>query len=278
MAVPKEPGYLAPDLRAESITVHGDASRLTVRDEREYEACFAGATSSELLGDASTWYLYSTEAAQTVRRHNPQARIVAMLRDPVEMIASLHRQYLNETTEDIRDLASAIAAEPARAQGTTVPARAAVPSLLQYRARGHYGKQLQRWVDAFGRDALLVVLTSELRDSPEHTYRAVVQHIGADSTHRPAFRAVHEATQPRSRLLNRVARSRAITAPTKALLGQRRYTALQKRVVEPALMEPARRAPIDRELARALRDHLRPHVEEASAIVGRDLVKEWWTE
>lgn len=278
IAVPKEPGYFAADLRQESVSAHGGPGLLTVRDEREYAACFASATPSQRIGDASTWYLYSELAAQTSHDHNPHARVIALLRDPVAMIASLHRQYLNEAIEDITDFASALAAEHERAQGRQVPPRAPVPSLLLYRRRAHYGEQLERWITTFGREAVLVATADDLRQDPADTYRRVCEHLGVDPGFAPTFRPVHEAAQPRSPSLNRLVRSRAVKAPVRAILGPRRYTRLQKRVVEPALMTTARRSPLSPDLEAQLRSELRPHVQRASELIGRDLAAEWWGE
>src|SRR3954469_19217742 len=57
----------------------------TVTTEAEYHQLFKGAGDARYLGDASTSYLWAgSRAAEAIRRHNPEARIIAMLRDPVD--------------------------------------------------------------------------------------------------------------------------------------------------------------------------------------------------
>lgn len=55
-----------------------------VRNKNYYNALFAGATTEKVLGEASTSYLYSEEAAKNIYAYNPEARIMIMLRNPIE--------------------------------------------------------------------------------------------------------------------------------------------------------------------------------------------------
>jgi len=275
---PKEPGWFGNDLREVSIAAHGGPSRLVVPDAAAYERCFAHASDDSLLVDASTSSLYSSTAAAEIHAHHPEARIVALLRDPVTMIASLHRQYLNETTEDIADLEAALDAESDRARGLRVPARAPVPAYLLYTRRGRYSEQLERYLTTFGREAVLVATANDLRRAPSQTYRSVLEHIRArDTSFQPDFRDVHTAARPRSAAVNRMLRSPAITGPARRLLGAQRYTAVQKRVVEPALMRQHGKDELPTTVVERLRDALGDDLDRTSRLVGRDLRKEWWS-
>lgn len=42
------------------------------------------------MGKASIWYLYSERAVEEIGEFDPQAKIIVMLRDPVEILHSLH--------------------------------------------------------------------------------------------------------------------------------------------------------------------------------------------
>ncbi|WP_062202175.1 sulfotransferase [Demequina salsinemoris] len=276
MAVPKEPAWMASDLIEESVAAHGDTRKVSVASESDYAACFAAATADQLRGDASTWNLYSRSAASRIHEHNAEARIVALIREPVAMIASLHQQYVNESVEDLADLREALSAEPARAAGRDVPPRAPVPSLLLYRERTRFREQLERYFDVFGRDRVLVALTTDLRDDPDDLYGRILTHLDvADTGFRPEFRGVHESKAPRSTTLNAIVRSDAVKRPVRAILGNRRYTELQKRFVEPALMKDATRDPVSADIREDLQRELLDEVLYVSDLLGRDLVTEW---
>ena len=71
----------------------------TVTTQAEYEHLFNAAGPARYLGDASTSYLWSgSRAAEAIWRHNPRARIIAVLRDPVDRAYS---HYWNDAREGL---------------------------------------------------------------------------------------------------------------------------------------------------------------------------------
>ncbi|NLF38083.1 sulfotransferase, partial [bacterium] len=71
----KEPHFFGSDI----------VSPAFVRDRDAYLSLFAGATTEARVGEASIWYLYSKRAAREIKEFNPDARIIIMLRNPVDM-------------------------------------------------------------------------------------------------------------------------------------------------------------------------------------------------
>src|SRR5580692_5743985 len=59
------------------------------RDRDEYLAEFAEGHGRKGVGETSVWYLFSREAAAELKAFNPEARVIIMLREPVEMVQSL---------------------------------------------------------------------------------------------------------------------------------------------------------------------------------------------
>ncbi len=274
MSVPKEPAYFATDLRAESDRFHGGPTYFEFRTEEDYDACFAGCEPGQLRGEASTAYLHSREAAANIHAANPDTRIVVMLREPVSFLHSLHMQFVNETTEDEPDFAAALALEPERRAGRSIPARVRCPSFLFYRERAAYSAQLQRFYDVFPSEQILVLVFEEFREDNERDFRRVLEFLGADPQYTPDFREVHGAKAPRSRTLNRMLNMPALKRGAFKALGPQRYNRLSKSVAD-ATMKPAERTEIPESLARELRVELAPEVERAGQLVGRDLRSIW---
>ena len=106
----KEPFYFGSDLPG-----HLDWT------QQNYLALFEPA-GERTCGEASVWYLYSKSAAQEIRTFNPEARIIIMLRNPVEMAYAMHNQGLYNLTEDIEDFDEAVKATERRSQGLDIPA------------------------------------------------------------------------------------------------------------------------------------------------------------
>lgn len=82
MSPDKEPDYFAPDLMASTV---GEALRYG-KDLARYLSLFAEAGDAKRAGEASVRYIFSREAPALFRDFQPDARIVAMLRNPVHMI------------------------------------------------------------------------------------------------------------------------------------------------------------------------------------------------
>ena len=81
------------------------------RDQEAYLAEFATRNGERRAGEASVWYLFSTQAAAEIHAFNPEARIIIMLREPAEMLYSLYYQFRFDGNEHLPTFEEALAAE-----------------------------------------------------------------------------------------------------------------------------------------------------------------------
>ena len=82
-AKPKEPHYFCKDIKAGGLPVSSD--------EKYIQTFFAGIDRSTIAAvDTSVWYLYSEVAVHEILDFNPDARFLVMIRNPVNMVWSLH--------------------------------------------------------------------------------------------------------------------------------------------------------------------------------------------
>ena len=185
MSPVKEPNHFATDLDS-----GGYLDSLTfMRDREKYLALFAGAAADQLTGEASTWYLLSKDAAKNLKANNPATKIIAMLREPVAMLHSLHLRRIYGGSEDIKNFEQALAAEPDRREGKRIPAKARNVKALQYHDVGRYSEQLERYLDAFSPDQVHVVIFEEFRKDPAEAYRGVLKFLGVDPLIHPDLRS-----------------------------------------------------------------------------------------
>lgn len=70
-------------------------------DFDSYRAFFSDAPAGALTGEISAWYVYSEEAVPQIMQLFPEAKIVVILRNPVEMARSLHGQHIINLAEDM---------------------------------------------------------------------------------------------------------------------------------------------------------------------------------
>ncbi len=110
----------------------------------------------------------------------PDARIIAILREPASFLHSLHLQLLQNRLEDEKDLARAIALEPQRREGRHIPAGCYRPQALFYSERVRYVEQLRRYHDAFAPEQVLVLIYDDFRDDNAATVRSVLRFLGVD--------------------------------------------------------------------------------------------------
>jgi len=169
----KEPRFLAVDDPGQQFHGPGDdvwASGL-VRTGAAYEALFADARPGQRCGEASTDYLYrGAVAAPHLRALVPEARVVAILRDPVERAHSAWRLLVHSGHETL-SFEEGLAAEEQRiADGWGW--------WWHYSQHGFYARNLRPWLEAFPREQLLVVGYAEIEADPQGVLDRVTEHVG----------------------------------------------------------------------------------------------------
>lgn len=143
-------------------------------DRAAYLSEFFGDADTPLLGEKSTSYIEHPEAADRIARTLPGARVLFMLRDPVERAISNWRFSAANGLEPLR-LEDALEAEPAR--GAQAPERVSV-SPFAYVGRGRYAQHLAPWRERFGDRMKLLVTESTVGDAG--AVRALLEWLGAD--------------------------------------------------------------------------------------------------
>lgn len=194
MTTPKEPMFFDCEGKTLPPGYYFNPVCTTLED---YQALFAGATPDRSArGEASTVYLYSPEAPGRIRRHVPDAKLVAILRDPAERAYSHYLYFRQHGREPRKTFAAALADEPERL-------RQGVYSGFCYRARGFYAAQLERYRAVFPPEQLRVHLYEDFCSDRAGVVRDILRFIGVDDTLLPDLSRVHNVTAvPRSRFLH----------------------------------------------------------------------------
>ncbi len=146
-----------------------------------------------LTGEASPYYLFHPMAPQRAAALVPDARLLVLVRDPVERAWSHYRHEVAAGREPL-DLAAALDAEPQRLAGAEEDLRAGVDSeptrahrRFAYVGRGRYAEQLCAWLGHFPRDQVLVLTAEDLFERPEPTWQAAVDFLGLRAVPPPRF-------------------------------------------------------------------------------------------
>jgi len=146
------------------------------RGLRWYRGHFPVRPAGVLSFEASPYYLFDPDVPTRAAELLPDARFIALLRDPADRAYS---HYLHSRAYGVEPLsfADALDAEPERLAtgGHTARRR------YSYVARGRYAEQLSRWFGAVGRARVLVVRTEQLDDR----YGEILDFLGLDRVPAP---------------------------------------------------------------------------------------------
>jgi hypothetical protein len=179
----KEPHFFSTDL----VTYH------IVRSMEEYTGLFASAgPEHRRVGEASASYLLSAAAAPAIREFNPDAKLIAMFRNPVDMVHSFHSQLLYWSEETVPDFETAWRLQEPRSRGLDLPRTCREPFWLQYERIGRFGTQVERLLAAFPPAQVKLILYDDFAASPQAVYDEVIAFLDLPHDHRTEFPRVNE--------------------------------------------------------------------------------------
>jgi hypothetical protein len=171
------------------------------RDLDTYLSLFSGVTTQRRVGESTPFYLYSERAAQEIRAFDPAARIIIMLRNPVDMMYSMHARNLMDGNEEIEDFAMALEAERGRKAGTQLPRRCFFRQGLYYRDLAHFPEQVARYLDIFSPEQVHVVVFEDIKSSPRKTLNAALSFLGLKQSEQDLLKRSNESVGVRSPML-----------------------------------------------------------------------------
>ena len=183
----------------------------TVTTEAEYEHLFKAAGQATYLGDASTSYLWAgSRAAEAIWRHNPRARIIAVLRDPVDRAYS---HYWNDTREGIesRSFEDALTDELDR----TYTGQWGQDSL--YIDAGRYRHQVEGFLEYFG-EQMLILAYEDLSTAPATVAHRLSTFLDLASATTLAIPQENVSQSPRGRVGRYAFRSSALRSASRHVL------------------------------------------------------------
>ena len=172
----KEPKYfLCDDAPPVNQAGPGDAhsAREWVWDRQRYEELFAPAPEGALRGESTPLYLADLDSHQRIHDAVPDARLVAVLRDPVDRAYSNWAHLWADGLETIDDFVAACAEEPRRREAGWAP-------FWRYLETGLYGRQLLHLFSLFDRDQVHIIRYMDLVGSPAATLDGVCRFLGVE--------------------------------------------------------------------------------------------------
>ncbi|MDC0257088.1 sulfotransferase, partial [Synechococcus sp. AH-551-P10] len=153
------------------------------RGKRWYGRQFRAATSDQKCGEITPYYIFHPLVPERIQRCCPKARLIVLLRDPVERALSqfFHSQRLGL---DVLPLEQALAVEAERLKTADKALKRGQRHKSHqehsYVARSRYELQLQRYEQLFPREQLFVARSEDLFERPEWVWRELLQWLELD--------------------------------------------------------------------------------------------------
>lgn len=239
--------------------------------EEQYLALFAGRNESR-LGEKSAAYLYSQRAAKEIRAFQPAARIVVTLRNPIDIIYSLHNQFVYDGVEDIADFSGAMRIEEERRRGTPVRTNGEWLGTHIYKGIANFAPQVKRYLETFGREKVHFVIYDDLKEDTPKTFKALLRFLDVDDNFQPEYRVHNPRKRRRTQL--QTSTLRRLPPQVRELLRSvvprpcRRWAWMAISRLNTVYVRPT---PMNTELRQELQNEFRPQVEELSKLLDRDL-------
>lgn len=188
ISTPKEPNYFSFDM-----------NRPRAADTlNEYLALFKFANGM-VAGEASVWYLYSKVAIPEIMGFNPKAKIIVIVRNPIDWVQSWHAHRLYRFQENEPDICVAWKKQDDRKRGLQIPPLCTrEPELLQYKDAAMFGEQIERAMNVVPGDQMKIIVFDDFIESTHVVYETVLSFLNVPSDYKTDFPKIHENKTYRS--------------------------------------------------------------------------------
>jgi hypothetical protein len=172
----KEPKYyMCGDSPPPAYKGPGDAhsNQEWVWQRERYLSLFDEAPEGTLRGESTPFYLYNRDARRRIAADNADAKLIAVLRDPVDRAYSNWMHLWMDGLEPRADIVEAVSHEQKRIDAGWAP-------FWHYRGLGMYGRQVKDLFDHFPREQVLLLRYKNLVDAPDRVLNRVCDFLGVE--------------------------------------------------------------------------------------------------
>jgi hypothetical protein len=230
-----------------------------------YTSLFQEASPEQHCVEASTWYLYSTTAAEQIRQYASDTKCIALLRQPVDRAYSSWSFRVQQGWETL-SFEEAIAEEEKRIEQGK-------PWDVHYLHAGLYFEQVRRFYSQLGRDQVRIFLFEDFRNDPEEVVRKVLSFLNLRPVEMGDTETVHNPTRlPRSQVINYLRGTNSLRRIARQIFPKSIRGILRRRIRR---WNEKPRPPLDPALRESLTEQVWPNVEKLERLLGRDLSR--WT-
>lgn len=174
----KEPKFFLTDGRPKRAEHRGPGDAHSAREwiwhPAQYGRLFAEAPADALCFESTPFYLWDKKSHERIARVAPSAKLIAIIRDPIDRAYSNWTHLRADGLEPERNFVRACHAEPARSAAGWAP-------FWHYLGLGRYGEQFQSLFRYFDPDQVRVIRYRDLVDYPQWTVDELCAFLGVET-------------------------------------------------------------------------------------------------
>lgn len=201
----KEPHYFLFNNGPLTYSGPGDQERLkrmVITDESTYFGLYSSKKEHQSCGDCSTMYFYSEDAIRKIGQHNPEARIIIVLRNPIERAFSHFMHQVRDGYEKENDPLASFLRSKERIGSGHMP-------FWDYESPGNYSEWLPKWNNAFKH--VLVLDYRQVMADPTKTMTKIADFLGVpDDFQVTPDQVFNQSGIPKFPWLNRLLKRRTL--------------------------------------------------------------------
>jgi len=252
----KEPRYFNSEILFSNISV--------IKDKSEYLNLFRNVKDHKAIGEASSGYLRDPMSAKLIHDAVPKAKIIILLRDPIERAFSAYLMHKSKgvTKKSFHEI---ISEGNKRKPGNSNEFRV-------YLLHGLYNKQVKKYYDVFGPNRVKVWIFEEFVKNHELIVREVLDFLGIDSNiPKNIGKTYNEYGAPRGKISEKILGSKTVVRMVNKLVPQSFALNIRKNILlnvekKPTMLEEDRKA---------LESFFREDVKELEKFLQRKLPWSW---
>ena len=263
----KEPFFFDHELNAKGEVVRAEFGgpgppHIKFANIGEYRTLFREVSGEKAIGEASVLYIYAPGTAERIKRYVPEARVIALLRNPADRAYSAFLHAVRIGREPLTSFAQALQEEDVRIRDNW-------HYIFHYRNRGLYHAQLERYYEVFGREKVGVWLYEDLSDDPIGVVQSTLRFLGVDDTFVPDISTKHNpARVPKSEAARFMIRVMNTTLPFVSKVSSPASDKFRQLVNSRILAESPS---IDPQIRKELIEGYREDILDLQELIGRDL-------
>jgi len=193
-----------------------------IREKKKYLFLFKKVKNEKAIGEASASYLWDPLAPQLIHNHIPHAKIIIILRDPIERSYSNYYWRLgsgrrfNSFSDAIQ---KSLQAQDDFFKGVIIHG-------------SWYYKQVKRYLDVFGPNQVKILIFEEFIKEPKKTVKEILDFLGVDAEVPPEVDLPHNVlSEPRGKISRIILQSKNLKKIGRAMLSDKSQEIMVRKVL-----------------------------------------------